>query len=441
MRRHWWQSYGNGSDAEGPGKCISGEYRIDLHIHVGKACGKPVKIPSSCDMTVPRILEAALYDKGLDALGIVDCNSRWVVADLDELIQAGDLKEVEGGGLLWRKKLLVIPGAEVEIDKDGRPFHLVAFFPGIVQCREFTAFLMPHCANVNMSTPRVNIDPGSLLRKVESLGGFSAIAHAFTPYKGYFGSAGTRLSPWLERAYGFLPMLEPGSYSPFGKGTTGHIALELGLSADTTMADRISELHGFPFLSSSDAHSPQRIAREFTVLYMELPSFEGVKSSLFGGSMRFQVANVGIDPRLGKYHRSVCGKCGSFLDSQAYANGTCPACGAKRPHFVKGVKERIDEIADLEEGNHPPGRPPYIYQVPLSMIPGIGPVTASRLSHALGGEIGVLHGSSHDDISRVAGVRVADTIMALRAGRYGVKEGGGGRYGEVWTYLPHSKHI
>lgn len=392
-------------------------------------------------MTVPRIFEAALYDKGLDALGIVDCNSQWVITDVDELVESGDLKEAKGGGLLWRKKLLVIPGAEVEIDKDGRPFHLVAFFPGILECREFAAFLKPHCANVDISTPRVKVDPGSLLRMVESLGGFSAIAHAFTPYKGYFGSADAKLSSWLECVYDLPPMSKPGSCGFFGRGATGRIALELGLSADTTMADRISELHALPFLSSSDAHSPQKIAREFTVLYLERPSFEAIKFSLFGESMRFQVANVGIDPRLGKYHRSVCGKCGSLLHSHAYANGTCPVCGAKRSYFVKGVKERIDEIADLEEGNHPPGRPPYIYQVPFSMMPGVGPVTASRLSRALGGEISVLHGSDRDDISRVAGVRVADTIMALRTGRYEVKEGGGGRYGEVWTYLPHSKHI
>lgn len=427
MRKRWWQCYGSGIGAGGPG-----EYRIDLHVHVGRARGKPVKIPSSPDMTVVGILEAARFEKGLDVVGIVDCNSRWVIADIVELIKAGDLKEVEDvGGLLWHEELLVIPGAEMELDRDGRPFHFVAFFPGITQCCEFAAFLKPHCGNVDASTPRAKVDPRSLFREIESLGGFPAVAHAFTPYKGYFGSADSRLSPWLKESFGLSPAQEVGSGGLSAEGAMAPFALELGLSADTAMADKIRELHALPFLSSSDAHSTQRIAREFTVLYLEDSSFTAIKSSLFERGGHFQVANVGMDPRLGKYHRTVCGKCGSFVDAHADAAGTCPVCGAGRSHFVKGVKERIDEIADLEEGGHPPRRPPYVYQVPLSMIPGVGRVTARRLTRAFGGEIDVLHGAGRDDIREVVGARIADMIMTLRTGRYRVKEGGGGRYGEV----------
>ncbi len=44
--------------------------------------------------------------------------------------------------------------------------------------------------------------------------------------------------------------------------------LELGLSADSDMADTIEELENIPFLTNSDAHSPwpHRLGREFNEL-------------------------------------------------------------------------------------------------------------------------------------------------------------------------------
>ena len=53
-------------------------------------------------------------------------------------------------------------------------------------------------------------------------------------------------------------------------------AVELGLSADTEIADEISELKDKYFVTNSDAHSLPRIAREYNKLLVENISFKEV---------------------------------------------------------------------------------------------------------------------------------------------------------------------
>lgn len=55
--------------------------------------------------------------------------------------------------------------------------------------------------------------------------------------------------------------------------------LELGLSADTNMADRIEELQDIVFLTNSDAHSPwpHRLGREFNRLKLDDFSYTSLK--------------------------------------------------------------------------------------------------------------------------------------------------------------------
>ena len=57
--------------------------------------------------------------------------------------------------------------------------------------------------------------------------------------------------------------------------------IELGLSADTNMADTVSELD-FVFLSNSDAHSPwpHRLGREFNQIEMDDISYSSLKKSI-----------------------------------------------------------------------------------------------------------------------------------------------------------------
>jgi uncharacterized protein (TIGR00375 family) len=205
-------------------------------------------------------------------------------------------------------------------------------------------------------------------------------------------------------------------------------AVELGLSADTDMADMIDELAAFTLLSNSDAHSRRSIAREYNVIEMESPDFRELSLALRRLEWRRVVQNVGLDPRLGKYHRSFCLSCGRAA-SGAAAVEVCPCCGSGR--VVRGVWDRARQIASRDKPLHPPHRPPYVRQVPLAFIPGIGPAMLDRLIRRFGSEMNVVHRASERELASVAGERVARAIVAAREGMLSVTTGAGGFYGSV----------
>ncbi|MBX6395603.1 MAG: TIGR00375 family protein, partial [Alicyclobacillaceae bacterium] len=240
------------------------------------------------------------------------------------------------------------------------------------------------------------------------LGGLFIVHHAFTPHKGLYGACVDRMAE----------MVDPG----------GVDAVELGLSADTGMADRIKELHSFSFLSNSDAHSTGRIAREYNRIRCRETSFREVALALRAREGRAVTGNFGLDPSLGKYHRTACLECGALAETPPPVE-ICPACGSRR--VVLGVLDRLVQVADLAEPLHPAGRPPYVRQVPLEFIPGLGPKKRQALLRAFGTEMDVLHRVSREQLAGVVGDKLADLIVRAREGRLRMQTGGGGRYGHI----------
>src|SRR5699024_7761723 len=97
--------------------------------------------------------------------------------------------------------------------------------------------------------------------------------------------------------------------------------IELGLSSDTLMADQISELHAYTYLSNSDAHSLGKIAREYQEIAMKEPSFEEFYLALHQVNGRKITRNFGMNPQLGKYHTTVCDHC---LEKLSPGRERCP---------------------------------------------------------------------------------------------------------------------
>ena len=142
------------------------------------------------------------------------------------------------------------------------------------------------------------------------------------------------------------------------------------------------------------------------------------------------VANYGLEPQLGKYYRSYCSACG-YLAQEKGPVISCPRCDSDQ--VVLGVRDRIDSIADWARPRSPEGRPPYIYQVPLEFIPGVGPRTLARLLAAFGTEMNVLHKTSLRELIQVLGEKIARRIVRARKGELPINPGGGGKYGKVLT--------
>ncbi|MEA3322555.1 MAG: endonuclease Q family protein [Bacillota bacterium] len=383
------------------------DYIVDLHIHLGRtASGKPVKITASNQLTLEAVLEEARFKKGLDMVGVIDCQVPEVLIGLRNRIASGELMELVDGGVRMGDITLIL-GAEVEIYDENCQglIHALCYIKTVERMVEFSNWLSKRMKNVTLSTQRVYANAVDIQHEVHRLGGLFIPAHVFTPFKSLYGKG----VKWSLNEVFESELID---------------AIELGLSADTYMAERIKELEKYTFLSNSDAHSVGKIAREYQKVRMKEPSFEELRLALKEVAGRGVVANYGLSPRLGKYYTTVCEKC---LTPFLQGKDICSSCDHTK--FVKGVSDRIDELAD-KEGllRH---RPPYIHQVPLDFIPGVGPKTLSKLRGVFGTEMGILHEASYDDLVEVVGEKVASLIVAARSGKLAFKSGGGGRFGKV----------
>ena len=157
-------------------------------------------------------------------------------------------------------------------------------------------------------------------------------------------------------------------------------------------------------------------------------SFKEVVKALKGEDRRKILANYGLDPKLGKYHRTYCDNCNNTIETKVPVE-ICPRCGSDKVTF--GVFDRIELIKDKKETKSPANRPPYIYQIPLNFIPGVGGKTVEKLIDHFETEMNILHKLSYDDIEAFAGEKIANNIVKARSGNMEVQSGGGGVYGKV----------
>ncbi len=188
-------------------------------------------------------------------------------------------------------------------------------------------------------------------------------------------------------------------------------AVELGLSSDTYLADMISELENKTFVTNSDAHSLPKIAREYNKMQVEDISFKEVVKALKNEDGRKVVANYGLDPKLGKYHRTHCDNYEQTIETKEPVD-KCPYCNSDKVTF--GVFDRIELIKDKPESKSPANRPQYIYQVPLGFVPGVGGKTIEKLLETFETEMNILHKLSKDDIEAVVGEKIANKIDDAR---------------------------
>ncbi|MCH5584199.1 endonuclease Q family protein [Shimazuella sp. AN120528] len=378
----------------------------DLHIHLGRTeSNLPVKITAARNMTFHHVVQEASGNKGLSMIGIIDAHSPPVQEEIQAGITQGIYQEHPNGGIIYQNTVCLL-GVEVECrEPNTGPFHMLAYFPTLEAIKQFTAWLQLHMKNVQLSTQRLYQPVLAFMKKVKSLQGLVVPAHIFTPFKSLYGSATTSIRNLLD-----ISLLD---------------AVELGLSADTYMADQISELATLPFLTNSDAHSLPKIGREYNEFLVEEPSFQEFTHVLKQKRDRKIVANYGLNPRLGKYYQTFCLVCELQKEK---AKQTCPACGSIKE--VTGVKDRIAMIKD-QPSTSPNNRPSYIHQIPLDFIPKVGNKTISKLISHFGSEMNILHHAPIEEIAKVTNETLANYIDRARKNNLIVEKGGGGTYGKV----------
>jgi uncharacterized protein (TIGR00375 family) len=429
-------------------------FNSDLHIH------SPHSIAVSKNLNLDTMVETC-KKKGLHILGTGDVLQPDWLKYLEK-----NLKKDSDGAFSYKGVYFIL---QTEIE-DQESVHEVVFFPDFSTVKDIQKKINPYSKNILNEwggRPRVNLHPAELVDIITDNGAIIGPAHAFTPFKAIF----------RQNKYNTLE-------DCYQDATTKVKFLELGLSANTDLADRLDCLKSITFLSNSDAHSesPRSLGREFNKLEMDNPSFEELVLAIDGKNQRKVDLNVGLHPKLGKYYNMFCNKCRrrimfkktvkqdtslfnqyaisddfikilandpnkakkDYIDNVVKERVTCPACKEKFNKKVKiklGVSERIEVISTSVEPIHPKHRPRYINAVPLidiirsvKNIKSASSVTVlnayNKMTEKLGTEFDIILEVPIEEIKKFdEGIGIV--IKAIRKNNIKYTPGGGGTYGQI----------
>ena len=377
----------------------------DFHVH---SC---FSMASSKDMLIENMAPKSKL-KGLKLLGTGDAfHPRWLDIISETTTYSGD-------GIYTCDEMDFVLTTEVE--GKNRIHHLI-IIPDIDIARELSQKL-PSKNKTLDGRPKTNLGGAELLDLVREYDCLIGPAHAFTPWTGMYKSFDS-----IYDCYESKPDF-----------------VELGLSADTLMADTVGELKDFPFLTNSDAHSPwpHRLGREFNQINLKDISYSSIKKAIKNNDIK---ANYGLVPNLGKYHMTACTKCYKLINPEtAKANMMKCSCGGT---IKKGVDYRISEIADYEKPKHPDFRPPYVHLMPLAEListiydKGVTTKTVQgkwqKLIDNFGNEIEVLINASIHEINKIDS-NISKAIESFRNNSIEIIPGGGGQYGHI--HIPKNEN-
>jgi uncharacterized protein (TIGR00375 family) len=403
----------------------------DLHIHsyLSRACS-------------PQLRPESLYEwcqlKGVTALATGDFTHPKWFAELRE-----KLREAESG-LFTLDPALAAPidarvfpacrapvrfvlGVEIScIYKKGprvRKVHHLVFLPSFEAAERFNADLAKIGNIRSDGRPILGLDSRNLLELVLNADPRAALipAHAWTPHFAVFGSESGFDS--LDECFEDL---------------TPHIfAIETGLSSDPAMNWRLSQLDGVTLISNSDAHSPEKLAREANLFDTEL-SYAGIFDAIKARDGRF-IKTLEFFPQEGKYHVDGHRKCQTRLEPKETLrrHGLCPVCGKA---VTVGVLHRVERLADRPEFKQPAGAADYENLIPLkevlSEVLRVGPASVRvdalyrRLLESFGNELFILRELS---LARLESEHplVALAVDRMRHGTVRIDPGYDGEYGTV----------
>lgn len=411
-------------------------FHADLHIHssYAYACARDI---------TPEKLSFWARKKGLEVIGTGDfTHPKWRKELMEKLVPAEpglfrlrpeleDMVEEELGAPIGQPTRFMLEVETSTIYRKGdktRKIHHLHYMPSFDAMNRFCAVLEGRGFNLKSDgRPILGLDSRSLLEiTLESdPDAYLIPAHIWTPWFAVLGSRGGFDS--IDDAYEDL---------------TPHIfALETGLSSDPEMNWRLSQLDRYRLVSSSDAHSPQKLGREATQFTCDLDYF-GIRNALKNGEGYH--GTVEFFPEEGKYHEDGHRDCKTRLtpEETLALDGVCPVC--KKPVTV-GVLHRVAKLADRtaeEVIKHKPATAGHVTSlIPLTEIIGevLGKGVATKstllkyeaLLQELGSEYEILQSVPLGDIARTGGDLLAEAIARLRRGQVIRFAGYDGEYGVI----------
>jgi len=193
-------------------------FNADLHIH------SPHSIAVSKSLNLDTMLETC-KKKGLNILGTGDIlQPEWFK------YMESNLKKESDGSFSYKNVFFIL---QTEIE-DIESIHHVVLFPDFNSVKEIQKKLKSYSKNILDEwggRPRVNLSPPALVDIISDSGGIIGPAHAFTPFKAIFRQGKFET---IKDCYQDV--------------THKVYFLELGLSANTDLADRLGSLKNVSFL-------------------------------------------------------------------------------------------------------------------------------------------------------------------------------------------------
>ena len=305
-----------------------------------------------------------------------------------------------------------------------RKIHVVVFAPSLQVAGEINKRLGAIGNIRSDGRPILGLDVIELLKIVLDVSPDCLFvpAHCLTPWFSIFGSKS-----------GFDSIEE--CFDDYAKYI---YAIESGLSADPAMIWRIPDGRRVAILSNSDAHSVEKIGREANVFDTDLSYFAILKAIKEKNPNEF-LNTIEFYPQEGKYYNDGDRLCNMSLnpkESYEYRE-LCPACGKK---LVIGVLNRVQKLADKDEGFIPENAIPFKSIIPLKEIIGeaFGVGVVSKKVKAeyekiveQFSEFDALLNIPIEEIKTIADMQVAEGIRRARSGEVNIQPGFDGVFGKV----------
>lgn len=308
-----------------------------------------------------------------------------------------------------------------------RKVHHVVYAPSFEAADKIVSMLLKIGNLASDGRPILGLDSKDLLTIVLESDPYSYLvpAHIWTPWFSALGSKSGFDS--IDECYDDV--------------ASNIFAVETGLSSDPLMNWQVSSLDRFHLVSNSDAHSPNKLAREATVYNTEL-SYFGIYNALKNGNG--YEGTIEFFPEEGKYHIDGHRNCSikmSPSESREYKN-ICPKC--KMPLTI-GVLHRVEELASRtkEEAliNPPKKASKFTSLIPLQEIlseihaQGVNTKKVIKnydyLINSIGSELSILQTIPLEDIQKKDSEVLAEAIKRLRNNEVTCDAGYDGEYGVI----------
>ncbi len=413
----------------------------DLHIHskYSRACSKNLDLPN---------INAWCQLKGIDLVATADFTHPSWFKDLHEQLEESaegiyklkedfiDKHEVyipesckrDVQFILSTEISLIYKKNVGRVGDKCRKVHHVILAPNLNVVAKINIEL-DKIGNINSDgRPIIGMDSKELLKLLLSISPDIQLipAHVWTPHFAIFGSQSGFDS--IEECFDEM---------------SDHIcALETGLSSDPPMNWRLSQNDKYVLVSSSDAHSPQKLGREATVFDCEM-TYPEILNALRNDHGKI-AGTIEFYPEEGKYH----------ADGIRNENLCLEPAETKKMEFISqktgkkitvGVLHRVNDIADRPMGFKPETARNVWYIIPLteliSEILQVGPASKKvdalyqELLKEVGPEFYILKDAPIEDISAVNQM-IGEAIDRMRSGRVIVKPGYDGEYGIITIFQP-----